>query len=91
MKFRKRPVVIEAYRIGWILDSVKFNWKDLPEWVQDAYDEGRITFYDHGIDIHTLEGVMFGPSDHMLIQGVEGEIYACEPNIFGKTYEPVNE
>ena len=41
--------------------------------------------------IDTLEGEMFAPFGHYLIRGVEGEIYACEPNIFNKTYELLGE
>jgi hypothetical protein len=91
MKFRKRPVVVEAEPIWLLIDFARNNWKGLPEWVQNGYDEGKILFKNDGISIQTLEGTMFGPSSHLLIQGVEGELYACEPNIFVKTYEPVDE
>lgn len=39
--------------------------------------------------IKTLEGVMTVGWDDYIIRGVEGELYACKPDIFHKTYEEV--
>ena len=43
------------------------------------------------VEIETLEGVMRGDVGDLLIIGVNGEPYACKPDIFDKTYEPVDE
>ncbi len=37
--------------------------------------------------VETLEGTMSGNAGDWLIQGVEGELYPCKPNVFDKTYE----
>jgi hypothetical protein len=34
---------------------------------------------------------MFANPDDWIIQGVEGELYPCKPDIFDKTYEQVEE
>jgi hypothetical protein len=78
-KFRKRPVVIEA---------VQFNkLGDHPAVVEFP---GSAT----GFGIHTLEHTQIKhevtPGD-WIITGVQGEVYACKPDIFEHTYEPVNE
>jgi hypothetical protein len=39
--------------------------------------------------IHTLEGDMKAEAGDYIITGVEGEQYPCKPDIFKKTYEPV--
>jgi hypothetical protein len=39
--------------------------------------------------INTLEGIMLGRKGDWLITGVNGEKYPCKPDIFEKTYEPV--
>ncbi len=43
------------------------------------------------MDIETLEGVMHAHPGYYLIIGVAGEKYFCKPDIFEKTYEPVED
>lgn len=86
MKFRKRPIEIEAHRIG--IDP----W---PDAAWQAVTDNRITLHEcgqeHGfILIDTLEGQMMGKHGDWLIQGVQGEYYPCKPDIFEATYEAVN-
>jgi hypothetical protein len=59
MKFRKKPVVIEAYQT------------------------------DVEVIIPTLEGNMRANPGDWIITGVKGERYPCKPDIFKKTYEPL--
>jgi len=84
-RFRKRPVVIEAYQI--IGESMV---RDIPEWLMKAFDSGDAKVNEHGIgvDIKTLEGVMLAHWGDWIIQGVKGEIYPCRDDIFQATYEP---
>jgi hypothetical protein len=44
-----------------------------------------------GSEIKTLEGTMNGQAGDWIITGVNGEKYPCKPDIFEKTYEPVEE
>ena len=93
MRFKKKPVVIEAFRMG--IDP-------RPDWFQDAVTSGDIkthrvdeppsTVFDHGetyCTIKTLEGEMTGNYGDYIIQGVKGEVYPCKPDIFEATYEAV--
>ena len=41
--------------------------------------------------IHTLEGDMLARPGDWVITGVNGERYPCKPDIFEKTYEPVDD
>lgn len=82
-KFRKKPVVIEAYRY----DQRHENYR--PDWFQDAVSANTITTFPDRVDIHTLEGTMRGDLGDWIIRGVNGEIYPCKPDIFAKTYEAV--
>lgn len=45
---------------------------------------------DTEMDIATLEGVMHASVGDYIITGVNGEQYPCKPDIFAKTYEPVD-
>lgn len=91
MKWRKKPVVIEAERIGVLINDAKDTWSNLPTWVKQAYDEAQLFFLPDCVHIKTLEGVMVGNWDDWLIQGVKGEIYPCKDDIFKATYELVEE
>ena len=80
MKFRKKPVVIEAeqYRASDI--SLPF------------INDGSPVEYDEDDDrpyIQTLEGRLFVSDGDWIIKGVKGEFYPCKPDIFVATYEPV--
>ena len=88
MKYRKKPVVIEAF---------KLNSRGLigEELFWDAVSENRIIIYNFGknypqdawCEIKTLEGIMVAKTGDYIIRGVEGEFYPCKPDIFEKTYE----
>lgn len=81
MKYRKKPVVIDAVK-------VKNGFKDLAIWCngQIAMDGRKV----YGIVIPTLEGNMTARIGDWIIKGVEGEFYPCKPEIFEKTYEPID-
>ena len=88
MKYRNKPVVIEACPIKQIILFRKTP-EAFPFWIQNSIKNGDITVTDTGIRIHTLEGTMWGHSDDWLIMGVNGELYPCKADIFTKTYEAV--
>lgn len=94
-KYRKKPVVIEAFQYdGDLMDS---NGKYcVPKWAVKAYKEGVIYFDSQDSDsppielfIKTLEGDHHASVGDYIIQGVQGELYPCKPDIFEKTYEKV--
>lgn len=41
--------------------------------------------------MHTPEGDMIAFKGDYIITGVDGEQYPCKPDIFEKTYEPVED
>jgi len=86
MKYRKLPVEIEAFE--WTGD----NLTELMEW-EKIHGINEPIFL-HGTDqltIPTLEGDHIASPGDYIIQGVQGEIYPCKPEIFKQTYEPVAE
>lgn len=91
MRAKKRPVIIECFK--WDGD---FKFQDgiyyIPTWAVIAQKEGILFFKDQGeLFIKTLEGDMHVTVGDYVIQGVNGEIYPCKPDIFHKTYEIVDE
>lgn len=91
MKYRKKPVVIEAFRLGdreliaedWFWDAVSDNLIITHDFGKRGYSYGRPAW----CEIKTLEGVMIARSGDYIIRGVQGEIYPCKPDVFKKTYE----
>jgi len=78
MRFRKKPVVVEARQWTGCLDDVAH------------VPAGILKFDTHGaLFIKTLEGAMVVNVDDWIIRGVKGEFYPCKPDIFEATYEPV--
>ena len=90
-KFRKKPVVIEAFRL---------NERGLiaEDWFWDAVTRNDIVTHCFGkhepdpawCEIKTLEGTMIANAGDYIIQGVHGEIYPCKADIFQKTYTEDN-
>lgn len=94
-KFRKKPVVIEAFQLtnemvtSHLLDKAVLpfglsigDWSGHPE---------RREIYRFHLYIKTLEGTMEAVPGDWLIKGVRGEIYPCKPDIFDATYDLVEE
>lgn len=86
--FRKKPVVVEAYLYeGGPLPCAA------PDWVAEATEPcGIITntgFVTERLRVKTLEGKMYANPNDWIIRGVQGEVYACKPDVFEATYTPL--
>lgn len=86
MRFRKKPVIVEAIR--WtgpdddpgLADFIPGNL-----WCHNSFGEPCIKTLESGLGFHIVS-----PGD-WIIKGVKGEFYPCKPDIFAATYEPVEE
>lgn len=77
-RYRKKPVVIEAWQ----------NLDDngpVPEWADFGRESGGV------ILIETLEGVMKAEMGDYIVKGVKNEVYPVKPEIFEQTYEEVTD
>lgn len=87
MKYRKKPVVIEAW------EFTRESLKSSDSWVRKYPEEFTLVSQYGGekvwLEIDTLEGNMVANEGDFIIKGVEGEFYPCKPDIFEKTHEPV--
>lgn len=104
MKFRKKPVVIEAMR----LQGATAEWHAVYLWVEKntlgsfeplSRIEGREPWPESGVSIDprdgrmiiaTLEGGHWANPGDWIIRGVAGEFYPCRDDIFDATYEAVS-
>lgn len=89
MKFRKKPVVIDAVQLT--IDS----FEDVENFIGcTSSNRHYINERDFlkktnpvGLFIKTLEGNMLASVNDYIIKGVSGEFYPCKPDIFAATYE----
>jgi hypothetical protein len=84
MKYRKKPVVIEAtqwFKMGDhpMVYEVMGNDEEINGWLVMT-PTGRYA-------IKTLEGRITVSEGDWIITGVKGEHYPCKPDIFEMTYE----
>lgn len=83
LKFRKRPVEIEAV----LFDGTPASSQYVIAWADKSYSatrgDGALL-----VAIETLEGTMYARPGDWIIKGVQGEFYPCKPDIFAATYEP---
>lgn len=92
MKYKKLLVIIEAELVSNLLEKFKHNFKQLPKWVIESYENTVInTVTDNDFIIKTLEGNMTATKEDYLVKGINGELYPCKKEIFEKTYELVKE
>ena len=100
-KYRKRPVEIEAFCWGPESEDVPPKWftkayraglikvekdKDPQPYLTGTTKADKQASY---LIIYTLEGPMKANQGDYIIQGVQGELYPCKPDIFKMTYEKV--
>ncbi len=84
MRFRKKPVVIEA---------IQWNGSNFIE-LLSLYGEsihGAYEISGHRLLIPTPEGNHIANIGDWIIKGIKGESYPCKPDVFAQTYEEVRE
>ena len=84
MKYIKKPVAVEAFKLG---------FDDFPDWFIDGTNKHKIHLSAEPTeaDIETLEGWHHASYGDYIIKGVKGEIYPCKPDIFAMTYDKAEE
>ena len=99
LRYRKKPVVIEAFQMT---KERRLDNSEWPNWLHEAWqkgvaDDGSLFCSPDGcvvgdectpLFIKTLEGILAIDWGDWIIQGVQGELYPCKPDIFEATYEP---
>jgi hypothetical protein len=81
MKYRKKPVVIEAIQYIYGVNGIACE-----------IFCPIITYTETGgMLIPTLEGKHLVSPNDFIIKGVAGEYYPCKPDIFEQTYELVED
>jgi len=84
MKFRKKPIVI---------DAIQYTGKNYKEIIEFSMGSKKAFYLNRlgELIIGTLEGEMKANIGDWIIKGVNQEMYPCKPDVFEKTYEAVKE
>lgn len=90
MKFRHKPMEIDAVQVSHVLRAAMYSWNELPFWIREAYDANLICFGLDSVHFKTSTGQVIGKRGDWIVC-VHGELYPCKPDIFSKNYEPVEE
>lgn len=85
-KYRKLPVVIEAFQLP---KQDDFNLSPFFKWAEKNDFDNFESEKDECLVIPTLEGNMTASPGDFIIKGINGEFYPYKPDIFHKTYEKV--
>ena len=96
MKYRKKPIVIEAFQMT---EERRKDNRDWPEWLNKAWqmdieEEGAVGINPNDAScyflvVNTLEGIVRIDWNDWIIKGVKGEVYPCKPDVFTMTYDPL--
>ena len=95
MKYRKKPVIIEA--IQWNGTNLKevmefigseFRYDENSNYITNKFLYNKFT---RELAINTLEGTMKVAKGDYIIKGIKGEFYPCKHDIFINTYDEVEE
>jgi len=97
MKYRKKPLLIEAFQMT---KDKRWPKRDWPNWLNKAWNrepgENSVWIDPDDPDREnlvcgTLEGVHCISWGDYIIKGIKDEIYPCKPDIFNLTYEEIEE
>ena len=89
MKFRKKPVVIEAVQFKADnldeLNAFAGNYFEYHGMNEDGFLIGSVKTLEDGSGNYKVKHI--ATQGDWIIKGVQGEFYPCKPDIFEQTYE----
>ena len=94
MKYRKKPVIIDAIEFKYTNDGIQLLKEFCGTALGNIHKERHPTAKGEA-ELGTLEDGVHLTVKHIategdfIIKGVQGELYACKPDIFWQTYERV--
>jgi hypothetical protein len=91
MKFKKKPVVIEAIQWDGTKSGKNRITDSFPLLLTTAQSCSLYGDEMQGWSIDTLEGSHIVSRNDWIIKGIKGEFYPCKPDIFEMTYDTVQE
>lgn len=90
MKYIKKAIVIEAVLASTIIHNFTHEeGAELPDWAIEAMGNDFI-YQDDTLIIQTPELLMTAKPEDMIVRGLKGELRPVKPDVFVKSYAPMN-
>lgn len=89
-KFKHKPIEIDAIKAADALRFASRSWKDLPKWLQVAYEKGNVLFGASQVLVVTAQGHMTAGPNDWITCGITGELYPCPAEVIEKAYDRVD-
>ena len=86
-RYRKLPVVIEAWPARELYVAAREDWKALPEVVRTTYEAGNVLFLADCVQVYTSAGWLTAKLDDWIVWEVNGELRPCRADTFTANYE----
>jgi len=83
MKYRKKPVIIDAIQL------LNNNQSEINNFTKPNFFQFKKQGNKISLLIPTLEGEHLALEGDYIVKGIKGEFYPCKPDIFELTYERV--
>lgn len=95
-KYVSKPSYVEAIAVLDILFCAANNWKGLPKWVVEAYDQGQVLFTPRNLiykSKYSSSTSSWAEADdsHMFVMDSNGDLNAFKKDIFTKYYDKVGD
>lgn len=87
-RFRKKPEYVEAITVHEVLESANDDWDNLPAWLVEHYEAGKVLFLPDAVEIRTLNGDLRAVDGDWIVKGDGGEPYPVHPDAFASMYDP---
>ena len=78
MKYRKITDEVEAFQYG--------REHNIPDWLDEMVNKDLLFYVDKELYMKTIEGNIHIDEADYIVKDSDGEIYACKPDVFEKTY-----
>lgn len=90
MKYRKKPVEVEAFQLTTDVDVIAPDWftKAVAAeeiWIDRILEDGHVRVY--GCTINSQRGSQHARIGEYIIREPDGTIHACKKNVFIRDYE----
>ena len=83
MKYRKKPVVIDAMQLPLEKEAASQELVDFLHAMDEDWESEKGGY----LVIKTMEGNMSAKPGDWIIKGVKGEYYPCDADVFAKSYD----
>lgn len=85
MKYRAKPVVIDAVRVSDLVASAE----SLEPWAFEAWEFGKLTVRADSVLVETADGDERAEHSDWIVRDASGALSVCKTEIFEASYERV--